>query len=159
MYTHWHRGKTEKGRSPEYFRIFEKNTIFNEHLLFLIRNMSLAKIESKMMEETSSKLDKLEDNTSSNTTTSSHISIIGAQLNKSSSSAVWNFQDFYFFCPYIRISVRPPNEIFNLAKAFNSPKKFSMNFNGFHDWWSFNCRLHVFFNVQKSTQIHSNLNV
>ena len=24
LYTHWHRGKTEKGRSPEYFKIFEK---------------------------------------------------------------------------------------------------------------------------------------
>ena len=23
--------KTEKGKSPEYFKIFEKNTIFNEH--------------------------------------------------------------------------------------------------------------------------------
>ena len=29
--THWHRGKTEKGKSPQYFKIFEKNTIFNEH--------------------------------------------------------------------------------------------------------------------------------
>ena len=26
-----HRGKTEKGQSPEYFKIFGKNTIFNEH--------------------------------------------------------------------------------------------------------------------------------
>ena len=24
VYTHWHRGNTEKGRSPEYFKIFEK---------------------------------------------------------------------------------------------------------------------------------------
>ena len=31
VYTHWHRGKTEKGQSPEYFKIFGKNTIFNEH--------------------------------------------------------------------------------------------------------------------------------
>ena len=31
VYTHWHRGKTEKGQSPECFKIFEKNTIFNEH--------------------------------------------------------------------------------------------------------------------------------
>ena len=28
--THWRRGKTEKGQSPEYFKIFEKNTIYNE---------------------------------------------------------------------------------------------------------------------------------
>ena len=31
VYTHWHRGKTEKGQSPEYFQILRKNTIFNEH--------------------------------------------------------------------------------------------------------------------------------
>ena len=31
VYTHWHRGKTEKGQSQEYFKIFGKNTIFNEH--------------------------------------------------------------------------------------------------------------------------------
>ena len=31
VFTHWHRGKTEKGQSPEYFKIFGKNTIFNEH--------------------------------------------------------------------------------------------------------------------------------
>ena len=30
-YTYWYRGKTEKGQSPEYFKIFRKNTIFNEH--------------------------------------------------------------------------------------------------------------------------------
>ena len=29
--TQWHRGKTEKDQSPEYFKIFGKNTIFNEH--------------------------------------------------------------------------------------------------------------------------------
>ena len=29
--THWHRGKTEKGQSPEHFKKFGKNTIFNEH--------------------------------------------------------------------------------------------------------------------------------
>ena len=31
VYTHWHQGKTEKGQSPKYFKIFGKNTIFNEH--------------------------------------------------------------------------------------------------------------------------------
>ena len=32
VYKHWHRGKTEKGQSPEYFlKIGKKNTIFNEH--------------------------------------------------------------------------------------------------------------------------------
>ena len=31
VYTHWHQGKTEKGQSSEYSKIFEKNTIFNEH--------------------------------------------------------------------------------------------------------------------------------
>ena len=31
VYTHWHRGRTEKGQSPEYFKIFGENTIFNEH--------------------------------------------------------------------------------------------------------------------------------
>ena len=30
VYTHCHRGKTEKGQSPEYSKIFEKNTIINE---------------------------------------------------------------------------------------------------------------------------------
>ena len=34
VYTHWHRGKTEKGQSPEYFKIFEKtqysmNTLYH----------------------------------------------------------------------------------------------------------------------------------
>ena len=29
MYTHWHQGKTEKGQSVEYSKIFGKNTIFN----------------------------------------------------------------------------------------------------------------------------------
>ena len=35
VYTHWHRGKTEKGQSPEYFKIFGKKSspIFNN--LFL----------------------------------------------------------------------------------------------------------------------------
>ena len=31
VYTHWRRGKTEKDQSPEYYKIFRKNTIFNEH--------------------------------------------------------------------------------------------------------------------------------
>ena len=31
VYTHWHKGKTEKGQSPEYSKIFGKNTIFDEH--------------------------------------------------------------------------------------------------------------------------------
>ena len=31
VYTHWRWGKTEKGQSPEYFKIFGKNTIFSEH--------------------------------------------------------------------------------------------------------------------------------
>ena len=31
VYTHWHRAKTEKYQSPEYFKILGKNTIFNEH--------------------------------------------------------------------------------------------------------------------------------
>ena len=31
VYTHWHLGKTAKGQSPEYSKIFEKNTIFNKH--------------------------------------------------------------------------------------------------------------------------------
>ena len=30
VYTHWHRGKTEKDQSPECFKILRKNTIFNE---------------------------------------------------------------------------------------------------------------------------------
>ena len=30
VYTHWHRGKTEKGKSPKYLKIFQKNTIFHE---------------------------------------------------------------------------------------------------------------------------------
>ena len=34
VYTHWRRGKTEKDQSPEYFKIFEKNTIFNEHPVY-----------------------------------------------------------------------------------------------------------------------------
>ena len=31
VYKHWHRGKTKYGKSPLYFKIFQKNTIFNEH--------------------------------------------------------------------------------------------------------------------------------
>ena len=37
VYTHWHRGKTEKGKSPEYFKIFEKkpqylmNTLYEKY--------------------------------------------------------------------------------------------------------------------------------
>ena len=31
VYTHWHRGKTEKYKSPEYSKSFGKKTIFNEH--------------------------------------------------------------------------------------------------------------------------------
>ena len=31
VYTHWHQGKTLKDQSPEYSKIFGKNTIFNEH--------------------------------------------------------------------------------------------------------------------------------
>ena len=34
VYTHWHRGKKEKGQSPEYLKIFGKNTIFNEHPVY-----------------------------------------------------------------------------------------------------------------------------
>ena len=34
VYTHWHWGKTEKGKSPEYFKIFKENTIFNEHPVY-----------------------------------------------------------------------------------------------------------------------------
>ena len=31
VYTQWHRGRTEKGQSPECFKIFGKNAISNEH--------------------------------------------------------------------------------------------------------------------------------
>ena len=31
VYTNWHRMKTEKGESPEYFKIIEKNTILKKH--------------------------------------------------------------------------------------------------------------------------------
>ena len=31
VYTHWHRGKTEKDKNSEFYKIFRKNTIFNEH--------------------------------------------------------------------------------------------------------------------------------
>ena len=34
LHTHWHQGKAEKGQSPEYSKIFGKNTIFNEHPVF-----------------------------------------------------------------------------------------------------------------------------
>ena len=34
-------GKTEKGQSPEYFKIFGKNTIFNEHSVQYIHNVSI----------------------------------------------------------------------------------------------------------------------
>ena len=34
VYTHGHRGKTEKGKSPEYVKILRKNTIFNEHPVY-----------------------------------------------------------------------------------------------------------------------------
>ena len=34
VYTHWRRRKTEKGQSPEYFKIFGKNTILNEHPVY-----------------------------------------------------------------------------------------------------------------------------
>ena len=37
VYTHWHRGKTEKGQSQEYFKIFGKNTIFNENPVSCIK--------------------------------------------------------------------------------------------------------------------------
>ena len=30
----WHWGKTERGKSPEYFKILQKNTIFNEHHVY-----------------------------------------------------------------------------------------------------------------------------
>ena len=30
VYTHWHRGRTEKGQTSEYSKIFWKKTIFNE---------------------------------------------------------------------------------------------------------------------------------
>ena len=44
VYTHWHRGKTEKDQSPEYFKIIEKkNTIFNEHLV-TYRNLVIRKL-------------------------------------------------------------------------------------------------------------------
>ena len=33
---HWHRGKTEKDQSPEYSKIFRKNTIFNEHPIYTL---------------------------------------------------------------------------------------------------------------------------
>ena len=36
VYTHWHRGKTEKDQSPEYSKILRKNTIFNEHPIVLL---------------------------------------------------------------------------------------------------------------------------
>ena len=33
VYAHWHWEKTEKGKSPEYFKIFQRKTIFYEHPL------------------------------------------------------------------------------------------------------------------------------
>ena len=46
VYTHWHRGWTEKGNSPEYFKIFKKtpqhlmNTLYIK-LLWLLLSLSL----------------------------------------------------------------------------------------------------------------------
>ena len=34
LYTHWHRGKTDRGQSPEYIFKTLKNTIFNEHPVY-----------------------------------------------------------------------------------------------------------------------------
>ena len=36
VYTHWHQGKTEKGQSPEYFKIFGKKTRYLMTTLCLV---------------------------------------------------------------------------------------------------------------------------
>ena len=38
VYTHWHQGKTENGQSPEYSKIFGKNTLFNEHPVLQLKH-------------------------------------------------------------------------------------------------------------------------
>ena len=43
VYTHWHRGKTEKGQSPEYYKIFGK-TQYLMNTLYLIKKMQELKI-------------------------------------------------------------------------------------------------------------------
>ena len=45
MYIHWHRGKTEKDQSPEYYKIFRKNTIFNEHPVYKSRYQTFFPIQ------------------------------------------------------------------------------------------------------------------
>ena len=35
VYTHWHRGETERGQSPEYNSRSSKNTIFNDHPVYI----------------------------------------------------------------------------------------------------------------------------
>ena len=43
VYTDWHRGKTEKGQSPEYILKFsKKTTIFNEHSVLAVVECSHA---------------------------------------------------------------------------------------------------------------------
>ena len=45
VYTHWRRGKTEKDQSPEYYKIFRKNTIFNEHPVYKSRYQTFFPIQ------------------------------------------------------------------------------------------------------------------
>ena len=49
--THRHRWKIEKGKSPEYFKIFEKNTIFNEHpvCLYIFKLLNSKYIHSSFL--------------------------------------------------------------------------------------------------------------
>ena len=47
VHTHWRRGKTEKGQSPEYFKIFEKNTIYNKHPVYIKEALDARNCEVK----------------------------------------------------------------------------------------------------------------
>ena len=49
VYTHWHLGKIQKGQSPKYFKIFGKNTIFNEHPVVPLIHVSAMKDLVRML--------------------------------------------------------------------------------------------------------------
>ena len=48
VYTHWHRGRREKGQSLKYFKIFGKNTIFNEHPVCICQQLTLFMLQTEL---------------------------------------------------------------------------------------------------------------
>ena len=102
VYTHLHRGKTEKGKSPEYFKIFEKNTIFNEQPVAPLASYKFSK-----------ELTRCKRKHDARGIAMMRVELSWGERNYHDENFDWNFKIFYGFLREVtyRFSLRQANVV------------------------------------------------